>query len=160
MSGAAWKQYKPNLPIYDVLDKPGGVSVDVAMQRAEQAVENYRGQALGALSDAVAKLEARVRAGGEGEPDALYAQALFVLDIAGIYNPALCRAANSLCDLAQRMKAASKWDWPSVAVHVSAMRLLMERPDERDAAAQAVLQGLGSVVARFPDPHPEPPRKP
>ncbi|MGE0596247.1 MAG: hypothetical protein AB7P07_07775 [Hyphomonadaceae bacterium] len=156
---AAWKQYKPKLAIYDILDKPGGISVDAAMQRAEQAVENYRGQAMSALGDAVAKLERSVRAADAERTEDIYAQSLFVLDIAGIYNPALCRAANSLCDLAQRMKTAGQWDWPSVAVHVSAMRLLMQRPDETDPAAQAVLKGLGSVVAKYPDPTPEPPPK-
>jgi hypothetical protein len=156
----AWKQYKPKLAIYDILDKPGGVSVDVAMRRADQAVENHRGQAETALTEAIQKLDALTRAGGTGKPDEVYELATFVLDIAGIYHPSLCRAANSLCDLSQRMQAADRWDWPSVSVHVSSMRLLTDRKDENDPAVQAVLRGLGSVVAKFPDPNPpDPPKK-
>ena len=153
-----WKQYKPKLALYGILDG-GGVSVDVALKRAEQAVENYRGQAMAALADAVQKLDLRAKAAGSADPVEIYALSLDVLNIAGLYHPSLCRAANSLCDLSQRMQAAQRWDWPSVAVHVSSMRLLADRADEADPAVQAVLTGLASVVAKYPDPHPAESRK-
>lgn len=155
MSGS-WKQYKPKLAIYDILDKPGGVSVDMAMKRAEQAVENFRGQAMAALGKSIDDLDAAARAGGAAQPERVYALSMDVLDVAGIYHPALCRTANSLCDLTQRMQGAGKWDWSSVAVHVSAMRLMLTR-EENDPAVQAVLKGLGSVVAKYPDLNPPEP---
>lgn len=154
-----WTQYKPKLAFYDVLDKPGGVSVDEAMKRAERAVENYRGQAMTEMGRLIGALEKGVQTRGEADAKGVYQLSLDVLNIAGLYHPSICRVANSLCDLAQRMSAAGRWDWPSVGVHVSAMRLLTERTDETDPAVQAVLRGLASVVAKFPDPHPaEPPR--
>lgn len=155
----AWTQYKPKLQIYDVLDKPGGAGVDQVMKRAEQALENHRIQAIAALRETIAQLEAAARRADDASAARVYALSTDVLDVAGIFLPPLCRAANSLCDLAQRMNAAGRWDWPSVNVHVSAMRLLLDRTDESDPAVQAVLRGLGSVVAKFPDPAPpDPPR--
>lgn len=146
-----WTQYKPKLGLYDILDKPGGVSVDDAMKRAERAVENYRGEAMAQMNGLIRKLEQGVQSRSEAEAKAVYQLALDVLNIAGLYHPAICRVANSLCDLAQRMSAAGRWDWPSVGVHVSSMRLLTERSDDTDPATQAVLRGLASVVAKFPD---------
>lgn len=154
-----WKQYKPKLALYGILDSPKGVSIDVALKRAEQAKENYRGQAMAALAESVQKLDLRAKAGGEANPAEIYQLALDVLGVAGLYHPPLCRAASSLCDLVQRMQGASRWDWPSVAVHVSSMRLLTDRADEADPAVQAVLKGLASVVAKYPDPNPAEPRK-
>lgn len=155
-----WKQYKPKLALYDVLDKPGGVLVGDALRRAEAQVENYRGQANAALGASVAKLEGIVRAGGTPNLDEIYEQATFVLDIAGIFAPPLCRAAHSLCELVHRMKAAGRWDWPAIAVHVSTMRLLIGQKDDKDPGVVSVLNGLGAVVAKYPDPSPPDPPKP
>jgi hypothetical protein len=157
----AWKQYKPDLALYDVLDKPGGVSVDVALKRADQAIENYRGQAMSALRGKMTALEAIARArAAPPDSEQVYELSVFVLDIAGIYLPGLCRAAHSLCELVHRMKAAGKWDWPAIDVHVSSMRLLLEMKEGADASAKVVLDGLGAVVAKYPDPSPPDPPKP
>jgi hypothetical protein len=155
-----WMQYKPKLALYDILDTPGGVSVDDAMKRAEGAVENYRGQAMAEMSRLIRALEQAAQTRGDADAKGVYQLSLDVLNIAGLYHPSICRVANSLCDLAQRMAACGRWDWPSVGVHVSAMRLLTERTDQTDPATQAVLRGLASVVAKFPDPSPvDPPRR-
>lgn len=156
MSG--WTQYKPKLALYDVLDKPGGASVDAAMKRAEQAVENYRGQAMVAMNDSIRKLDQLTAA--KADTGSVYQLSLDVLNVAGLYHPSICRVANSLCDLAQRLQAAGRWDWPSVAVHVSSMRLLTDRADESDASVQAVLRGLATIVAKYPDPSPPAPPRP
>lgn len=154
-----WKQYKPKLPLYDILNKPGGVSVETALKRAETQLESHKAGALAAMMQTVLKLDARVKEGGAQAPGEIYTLSLDVLSIAGIYHPPICRAANSLCDLAQRMEAAGRWDWASVGVHVSSMRLLADMQDEAAPGVKAVLQGLASVVAKFPDPHPAEPRK-
>ncbi|MEJ0058817.1 MAG: hypothetical protein WDM79_04165 [Terricaulis sp.] len=85
----------------------------------------------------------RAARGAPPDTEQVYELAVFVLDIAGIYMPALCRAAHSLCELVHRMKAAGKWDWPAIDVHVSAMRLLLEMKEGSDASAKVVLDGLG-----------------
>jgi hypothetical protein len=156
----SWTQYRPKLALYDILNK-GGVSVDVAMKRADAAVEQHRDKAGVALEAAIDKLDAFARARGGADYDHLYEQATFVLDIAGIFQPPLFRAAHSLCELSHRMKAAARWDWPAIDVHIGSMRLLIGKRDDKDPAVQAVLTGLHAVVARYPDPSPpDPPKKP
>ena len=155
----SWTQYRPKLALYDILAKGGGVSVVTAMQRADAAVEAHRAEATKALGVTLAKLDA-LAAARTLAPDEFYEHSTFVLDIAGIFQPPLCRAANSLCDLVQRMKAAERWDWPSIDVHLASMRLLAGKTDDKDPAVQTVLNGLGAVVSRFPDPLPPDPPKP
>lgn len=152
-----WTQIHPKLRLYDVLDTPGGVTVDQALSRAKTGVENHRGRAMGALKDALRRLEQLRRAADPGSYDEIYERAAFVLDIASLYAPALCRAANSLCDLAHRMNAAGRWDWPSVEVHVSSMHALFDVKDDTAPSVQAVLNGLSAVVARFPETSAPPP---
>src|SRR5262245_9252100 len=96
---SAWKQYKPKLALYDILDKPGGTSVDDAMKRAERAMENFRPQALEQMTASIRALEAKVLAKGGADAPGVYQLALDVLNIAGLYHPPICRVANSLCDL-------------------------------------------------------------
>lgn len=146
-----WTQYHPKLKLYEVLDTPGGISVDQAMTRADAGVENHRGRAIMALKDALRRLEHLRRAADPGSHSEIYERAVFVLDIAGLYAPALCYAANSLCDLVHRMNTAGRWDWPSVEVHVTSMRALLDVKDEKAPSVLAVLNGLSAVVARFPE---------
>lgn len=154
-----WQQYRPKLALYDVLDKPGGVSVDTALKRAESAMENHRGQATNALTQRVQLLESIAKARTEEGAAQVYEISTFILDIAGIFQPPLCRAAHSLCELVHRMKAADRWDWPAIDVHIGAMRVLMGKMNDRDPAVLSVLHGLGAVVAKYPDPSPlEPPK--
>lgn len=152
-----WTQIKPRLRLYDVLDAPGGLSIDQAMSRANAGVANHRGRAMDALKDALRRLEHLRRAADPGSHREIYQRAEFVLDIASLYAPALCRAANSLCDLAHRMEAAGRWDWASVEVHVSSMHALLEVKDETAPSVLAVLNGLSAVVARFPETSAPPP---
>jgi hypothetical protein len=155
----SWTQYRPKLALYGILDK-GGISVDDAMKRADAAVEGHREKAGAALEAAIEKLEAFARARGAPQHDALYEQSTFVLDIAGIFQPPLFRAAHSLCELTHRMKAAERWDWPAIDVHVGSMRALIGKRDDKDPTVQAVLTGLHAVVARYADPSPPDPPKP
>jgi len=149
---AEWKQYRPKLALYNVLDKGGGISVDHALKRAESAVENYRGQASDQLTKTLSELDAIAKARTEEGAARVYELSTYMLDIAGMFQPPLCRAAHSLCELAHRMKAADRWDWASVDVHISAMRLLIGKREDNDPGVRSVLNGLGGVVAKFPDP--------
>lgn len=155
-----WARATPKLAFYDVLDKPGGLGVNDALKRAESALEGYRGQAAAEIRRLIGVLEVRVRARQEADARDVYQLALDILNIAGLYHPAICRVANSLCELAQRMSASGRWDWPSVGVHASAMRLLTDAADETDPAVQAVLRGLAAVLAKHPDPSPPDPPRP
>ncbi|MDX2274010.1 MAG: hypothetical protein NW206_01055 [Hyphomonadaceae bacterium] len=156
---SAAQQIRPKLAFYDVLDKPGGASVDDALARADRALEQHRGLALAEMSRLIRALELGAQSRRDQDAANVFQQSLDVLNLAGLYHPSICRVANSLCDLAERMKAAGRWDWPSVGVHVSSMRLLTDRADNSDPAVASVLRGLAEVVARFPEPGASPARQ-
>ncbi|MES1200406.1 MAG: hypothetical protein ABUS57_03045 [Pseudomonadota bacterium] len=159
MSDDEWMHYRPKLQLYEILDKPGGITVETALRRADQAMEGHRGRANTALRETVEQLEKIARERGEPQPDQVYAHATFIVDIAGIFSPALCRAAQSLCELVHRLRALEKWDWASVAVHAASMRLILDMRPDMTASIDAVLDGLAAVVAKYPDPcPPDPPR--
>ncbi len=147
-----WKQFRPQLSLYEALEKPGGVSVDTALKRAENAMEAYRVQANSATAQRVQQLEIIAKSRSEEGASMIYDISTYILDIAGLFQPPLCRAAQSLCELVHRMNAAERWDWPSIDVHISAMRLLMGRREDKEPADMSILLGLSAVVAKYPDP--------
>ncbi|MNE49171.1 hypothetical protein D3C80_1436720 [compost metagenome] len=46
------------------------------------------------------------------------------------------------------MQAGGAWNWPTVAVHVQAMRLILSGGCKADATTDALLLGLRSVAAK------------
>lgn len=148
---ADWKVYSPKLPLYDVLTKGGGVTVEHALRRAESMVENFRGRAGEALEKELSALEALVNRREPEPADAIYKSAMEILNVSSMFQAPLCRAANSLCELVSRMRAAQRWDWASVDVHVASMRALLGKRDEKDPGVASVLKGLGALVGRFPE---------
>ncbi|MES1158378.1 MAG: hypothetical protein ABUL42_00640 [Terricaulis silvestris] len=147
-----WMQYRPKLQIYEILDRPGGITVEQALLRADAAMGQHRDKAIEALRESVERLEQIVRERDLAHMDEVYERATFVLDIAGIFQPALCRAAQSLCELVHRLRGVKKWDWAAVHVHVSSMRLLIDMEDAPEESVKAVLDGLAAVVAKYPEP--------
>jgi hypothetical protein len=146
-----WKRYHPKLALFDVLTKGGGVTIERALQRAETAVEHHRGKANTLLEDEVLRLEAIVSGKSAADQERIYKIASDIISVANMFQAPLCHAANSLCELSSRMRAAGRWDWPAVAVHVGAMRALLGKRDVKDAQVVSVLNGLMAVVARYPD---------
>lgn len=142
---------KPKLDFYGVLDGKGGVSIDEALRRADAGLEAHRKQANAMIRFKLRELN-ELAAARTPDSDALYERAAYILDIAGLFLPPLCRASFSLCDLITRMAASGRWDWPSVDVHLAAMRLLLAKSDDKDPSVQTMLSGLGAVVGRHPDP--------
>ena len=147
-----WKRYNPKLALFDVLTTGGGVTVERALQRAETAMEHYRGKANTALEEEVVRLEAIVSAKSAADQERVYKISSDILSVAGMFQPPLCHAANSLCELSSRMRAAGRWDWPAVAVHVSTMRVLLGKRDDKEPQVVSVLKGLSAVVSRYADP--------
>src|SRR5262249_16429862 len=120
------------------------------MRRADAGLEAHRKQANAMIRLKLRELDELAQAHADDKA-ALYERAAYVLDIAGLFLPPLCRAAFSLCDLITRMQASGRWDWPSVDVHLAAMRLLLAKSDDKDPEVQTMLSGLGAVVGRHPD---------
>lgn len=139
--------------IYDVTTRlvqqaarPGGRSLGELISAAERGLERARGDMESAVEGGIVGLE-RLIAEGAAETATLYAAASRIVDVTGFYGAGpLHAAARSLCDLCDHAGPA---DWPSVGVHVRALRLLRQEVLP-EAAATALLDGLRKVVDAAP----------
>jgi len=129
---------------------PGGRTVAEAVARAEKGLEGHRDEALRRAADHLDQLEAISRDRGEGSEARTYELASAVLDTAGFFETGpLFTAAFSLCELSDRMLGRNEWDWPSVEVHLRAMRLILATDCRPGATADTILQGLAAVTRRY-----------
>ncbi|HYC73385.1 hypothetical protein [Brevundimonas sp.] len=103
------------------------------------------------LDVTLSRLEAICAAGDDGAAAQVYELASAFADMAGLFDTGpLYTAAFSLCETTDRMIAARCWQWPSVDVHLRAIRLIISAGCEHDERSRALLGGLASVVARLP----------
>ena len=139
-----------------LVDQPGGTSARSALKAANEALEPLRAEGHARVGLAISELEAALAEADRTPRDALlgllYARATAVLDAAGPFGlDDLCRAAFSLCELADRY---SRGDMPadrrSLEVHVHALRLLSHPEATPPEARQVVLDGLAKVLERVP----------
>lgn len=138
----------PKLRLQAALGDPRGVLVDEAIDRATTEMGTHRESAMVEVDRALAHLRALAHAPEPGsDPEDIYRLSEEVVDLAGLFAPALCRAAQSLCDLAAKRRGKGDVDRAALSVHVESMLLLrvMGPDDER---ATAVLAGLHAVVAK------------
>ncbi len=133
-----------------LIDRPGGLTVGVALAQAEANLAALADEARRRVLDALSVLEAAETVPDEDRPTPAQAYALCgeVIAAASPFGlDAVCAAASGLCDL---LAAAHErpFDWRIAAVHARAMRLLMDLPAESEAERQAVLHGLNDIVRR------------
>ena len=138
----------PKLRLQAALGDPRGMRVDEAINRATTEMGTHSERAMIEIDRAISSL--RVHAGESQQapdPEEVYRLSEEVVDLAGLFAPALCRAAQSLCDLAAKRIGKGALDRAALSVHVESMLLLrMMGPDDERAAA--VLAGLHAVVAK------------
>ena len=122
-----------------------------AVRAAEAGVEGHREDAMRSLATTLGELES-VCAGRDGGAEArVYELASAFTDMAGFFDTGpLYAAAFSLCESSDRMIAGACWQWPSIEVHVRAMRLILAAGCEYNEASHILLEGLAAVVGRLP----------
>ncbi len=142
MTEAKVFKYRTNLA--RKMSAPGGRSVDDALTAAETALSHHRDAAMEALGVMVTRLEAACAARQRTE---IYDQAAALLDLAGFFDTGpLHPAVFSLCEISDR---GSAWDWPSVEVHVRAIRRILGGGCRQSDETALLLDGLVSVRARL-----------
>jgi len=130
--------------------QPGGRTIAEALARADQGVEGHREAAMRKLGDHLEQLETISRQREPGCETLIYDRAAAFLDMAGFFETGpLYTAAFSLCQLSDRMTALGVWDWPSVEVHLRALRLILSSGCVTGAASDEVLNGLAAVARRY-----------
>lgn len=153
MSVVKWIRKKSRLS--QLIEQPGGMTVRKAMEGAEQNLAALQEDSMTAVVEAVTSLERLVKE-GPAEPgpwlDEIYRLSSSVLDALGPF-PGMedvARAAYSLCDLADRLRGVGRCEPAWVAVHVRALRLLLQLPPDAAAGRREVLDGLERVRERAP----------
>lgn len=130
--------------------QPGGRTIADAVARAESGVAGHQDDAMRRLAVQLDALEALGRDRPAGCETQVYDQAAAFLDMAGFFDTGpLYTAAFSLCELSDRMIAQGVWDWPSVAVHLRALRLILSTGCVTGTASDEVLKGLAAVARRY-----------
>ena len=129
--------------------QPGGRTVADVERRANERLERHRDDVMTTVAGTITELELVVAAATAGSEPQVYRLASSLLDTAGFFDTGpLYEAGYSLCDVADRMQTSGAWSWPTVAVHVQAMRLILTGGCQADAASAALLAGLRSVAAK------------
>ncbi|MBB5747700.1 chemotaxis protein CheE [Brevundimonas variabilis] len=130
--------------------RPGGRTVQEAIDMAEKGLESHREAGIAKMTSLLVQLEEATALRSAESQVAIYALAADLLDLAGFFETGpLYTATFSLCDIADRMQVDGTWDWPSVAVHVGAMRLIMSDGCQANKTSETVLQGLEAVRLRI-----------
>lgn len=137
----------------EMIDKPGGISIGVALVQAQANIEERRGPCLEAVAEMVKSLLALERpASLEDNFDRLievYRSTNSIIDVASPFGlDELCEAASHLCNLVDASPAGELFDWRIVTVHAQAMQMLLRLPDDAEEARQTVLDSLRQVQDR------------
>ena len=129
--------------------QPGGRTLADVERRANERLELHRDDVMTTIAGTVTELELIVSVAAPGSEPQVYKLASSLLDMAGFFDTGpLYDAGYSLCDVADRMQTNGTWRWPSVAVHVQALRLILTGGCKADATSDALLIGLRSVAAK------------
>lgn len=131
------------------LAKPGGMTADIATQRARRELAAQAGDAKKSLGVTIGRMEAMV-AEKTASADDIYVESAVVLDIAGMFDMrTLCDASYSLCELTDRLRTKDRQDWSSIGVHVNALRLIWSKDDKDAAQLKSVVDGLWAITDRL-----------
>lgn len=126
--------------------KPGGRTTGEAVALADAALESHRHEGMQTLADHLTELERVSLARQPHDGPRVYELASAFLDLAGFFETGpLYSAAYSLCDLSDRFITQSRWDWPSVDVHLRAMRLMLASGCVENTSSILILEGLATV---------------
>ncbi|WP_269219265.1 chemotaxis protein CheE [Brevundimonas vesicularis] len=135
----------------EMLDRPGGVSVGVALAQARANLDGLQDQARAIIGDNIAALLAKPDP-NLIEPmrlDLAYSASSQIIDAASPFSmDDLCTAAKGLCDLLDAAPRQGGFDWRIATVHAQAMKLLLALPPEEQAARTAILTNLQEVLRK------------
>lgn len=129
--------------------QPGGRTVAEAERRANEGLALHRDDVMVTIQSGIAQLEKLVAEASPERQGQVYPLAAGLLDTGGFFDTGpLFDAGYSLCEVAELMGASGHWHWPSVEVHVRALRLILTNGCRADATSDALLIGLRSIVAK------------
>lgn len=152
MAVVLWQQRKSRLST--MIDKPGGVSVGVALEQARVNLGALQARSQAIVADRIAEL-ASLKAPAADDPDAprqlarVYQLASAVIDAAHPFElDDLCTVAAGLCDLIDAAPEGRPFDWRIVTVHAQSMQLILSLPPEAFETRAQVMGSLKQVLEK------------
>lgn len=134
-----------------MLDRPGGVSIGVALAQAKANLDGLLDQARAIIIENISVLLAKPDP-NLIEPmrlDLAYSASSQIIDAASPFAmDDLCTAAKGLCDLLDAAPRQGGFDWRIASVHAQAMKVLLSLPPEEQAARTAILTNLHEVLKK------------
>jgi hypothetical protein len=129
--------------------QPGGRTVADIERRANERLDRHKVEVMSTVGQRITDLEALVAARTADSAAQVYALGKGLLDTAGFFDTGpLYEAGYSLCETADLMIASNRWQWPSIEVHVHAMRLIFANGCKADPTSEALMVGLRAIVAK------------
>lgn len=140
------KNVKTKSSLASKMAVPGGRTVAQALAAAELGLASHRDEAMAQIGLTLGRLEAAITARDEVAQAGVYDLAAALLDLAGFFETGpLYTAAFSLCEMSDRMTTDGAWAWPSIEVHVHAMRLILADDCKESASSTVLLKGLATL---------------
>lgn len=138
------KKYVVKYPLATKLQTGPQISVEQAVQRAQDLVEAMQDDLLAAVDAEIANVQKQAGSIDPARLKSLYESADRLMAIASACHlKAVSDAARGLCDLLEQLRVTHRWDEPGVSVHVATLRALRHQPSP--ASAAVVLEGLAKV---------------
>jgi hypothetical protein len=129
--------------------EPGGRLVRDAERLAGEGLAAHHDEAMAMIAATLDELEALCGAAPEGAEASVYALGARVIDLAAFFETGpLHEAAWSLCEVSDRMINAGLWHWPSIQVHVQALRLILAGGCRTGRTSETLLDGLRRLSQR------------
>jgi hypothetical protein len=148
------RTHHPENRLAKALASPGGITVGLALSRAEKALDAMRLDCMSELDAKIAQIDASVSAASfsatESAIGTVYGLSSEILHEAGMFGlNELSQVARSLCNLTDSLRQTANLDVQAIGVHVATMKLL-RRPDvESDPPTRAaVLDGLKQISVK------------
>lgn len=129
--------------------EPGGRTIRNALQKANEELEVHREPVMATIAATLDQLDAVAAAGEPNAGPRVYELASAIISLGGYFDLGpMNEASYSLCDISDRMIGAEVWHWPSINVHLQAMRLILNGGCREGRESDALLEGLHSVSQR------------
>lgn len=143
------RTFKVKSSLAKQLFEPGGRLVREAERLAGEALNTHRDEAMAMISATLDELETVCAEAAEGSGPQVYTLGARVIDLAAFFDTGpLHDAAWSLCEVSDRMINAGIWHWPSIQVHLQAMRLIIASGCRTGRTSDTLLAGLRSIAQR------------
>lgn len=148
------KMIRPPNRLRAAMAAAGGLSVREAIRRSEAAVDTLREPCVAQIDAILAEIDARFGAAATAREqedfETLYVLATRIIDVSIVVrNSGLDDASRALCDLADLSSEIGRWDWPSVEVHIEALKMLRANGEAMTKEQRnAVVGGLIKVTRK------------